>query len=75
VPDTNVQYNIGFIEQHERAVVKQALHAITALRDGIDLRREIGLPVLAETRDAIVELEDQVASLRVEMLRAPQADS
>jgi hypothetical protein len=36
------------------------------------LKREIRLPVLAETREAILELEDQIHSLKLECLRTPQ---
>ena len=32
---TNVEHNVDFIEQHERAVVKQALQAVAALHDAL----------------------------------------
>jgi hypothetical protein len=47
---------------------------VTALHDTLALKKEIGLPVLSETRDAITELEERVTSLKLESLRAPHPD-
>ena len=66
---TNVEHNVDFIEQHERAVVKQALQAVAALHDALALKREIALPVLPETRAAVIELEDEIGSLKLKLLR------
>ena len=65
--DTNIERNVEFIQRRELAVVKQAL---TAMRDCLALKREIGLPVLHETREAILELESQILSLKEELLRS-----
>jgi hypothetical protein len=62
---------IAFVDQRELSVVKQAL---TAMQDCLALKVEIGLPVLAETRAAIQELEDGIHSLRLALLRSPHAD-
>jgi hypothetical protein len=69
--DTNIEHNVAFIDQRELSVVRQALEA---MRDCIDLKREIGLPVRPETRQAILELEDEIGSLKLELLRAPHPD-
>jgi hypothetical protein len=62
---------VEFIQQRESAAVKQALQAATALRAALALKREIGVPVLAETRDAIAELKERIVSLKLECVRAP----
>ena len=72
--DTNVEHNIGFIEQRERSAVKQAVAAVTALHDALALKRTIGLPTLPETRDAILAMEAELSSLKLALLRAPHAD-
>jgi hypothetical protein len=71
---TNPVLNVEFIQQRERSAVKQALHAVTALHDALAVKREIGFPVLAETRQAILELQDQVLSLKEELLRSLSHD-
>src|SRR5271167_4815801 len=63
---------VDFVQRRESSAVKQALQAVKALHDALALKREIRLPVLAETRDAILELEDRVLALKLESLRAPQ---
>ena len=50
----NIEHNLSFIERRESSAVRQALQAVTALHDAVSLKREIRLPVLAETRDAIL---------------------
>ena len=72
--DTNVERNVAFIEQRERVVAKQALAAVTDLHDVIALKRQIRLPVLPETRQAIQELEGEIGSLKLKLLRSPQPD-
>ena len=62
---------VAFIDQRELSVVREA---IRAMRDCIGLRREIGLPVLPETRQAILELEDEIWSLRRKLLRSLSHD-
>ena len=69
---TNVEHNVDFIEQHERAVVKQALQAVAALHDALALKRETALPLLPETWAAVIELEDEIGSLKLKLLRSPQ---
>ena len=39
------------------------------MRDCINLRREIGLPVLDETRAAVDEMEEMIVDLKLELLR------
>ena len=73
-PMANPVINVDFIQQRERSAVKQAVAAVTALHDALALKQEIRLPVLAETRDAILELEERVTSLKMELLRAPHPD-
>jgi hypothetical protein len=70
VTDQIVTETIDFIQRRELSAVKQALQAVTALHDALALKREIRLPVLAETRDAILELEDQILALKLESLHA-----
>ena len=67
----NIEHNLSFIERRESSAVRQALQAVTALHDALALKREIRLPVLSETRDAILELEERVTSLKLQPLRAP----
>jgi hypothetical protein len=57
---------VAFIDQRELAVIKQAL---TAMADCISLRREVGLPELAATRQAVDQLEDMVTDLKLSLLR------
>jgi hypothetical protein len=64
----HIQHNVAFIERRELSVVRQALKA---MRDCINLKREIGLPVLAETREAILELVSEIGSLKLQLLRSP----
>jgi hypothetical protein len=58
---------LAFIDSHELAVVRQAL---TAMRNAVDLKAELGLPVLAETRDAILELESDILAIKLQVLRS-----
>ena len=62
---------VAFVDQRELNVVRQALKA---MRDCIDLKRELGLPVLPETREAILELESEIGSLKLQLLRSPHPD-
>ena len=62
---------VDFVQRRESSAVKQALQAVTALNDSISLKRELRLPVLDETRAAILELESQILALKLESLRAP----
>ena len=71
---TNPVINVDFIQQRERSVVKQALAAVAALNDAVSLKHELRLPLLDETRAGIAELEDQVTSLKLALLRAPHPD-
>lgn len=64
-----VTETVDFIQRRESSAVKQALAAVTALHDSISLKRELRLPVLDETREAILALEDQILSLKLESLR------
>ena len=58
--DQIVAETIDFVQRRESTVVKQALQAVKALRDSVSLKKELCLPVLAETTEAILELEDQI---------------
>ena len=69
---THIDDLVTFIQRRESSAVKQALAAVTALHDALALKREIRLPVLSESRDAILEPEDQIHSLKTELLRSPQ---
>jgi hypothetical protein len=60
--------NLELIQQRE---LSAAQRAVAAMHDAVALKREIGLPVLPETRTAIVELEKQISALRTELV--PQA--
>jgi hypothetical protein len=62
---------VAFIDSHELAVVRQAL---AAMRDAVDLKAELGLPVLAETRDAILELESDILAIKLKVLRSHHPD-
>ena len=65
---------VDFVQRRESSAVKQALQAVTALRDALALKREIGLPVLPETRSAIEELENQIVALKLQLLRSHHPD-
>ena len=72
---TNPVINVDFIQQRESSsVVKQALAAVAALNDAVSLKHELRLPLLDETRAGIAELEDEVTSLKLALLRAPSQD-
>lgn len=62
----NIEHNLSFIERRESSAIRQALQAVTALHDALALKREIRLPVLAETRDAILELESEILAHQTE---------
>jgi hypothetical protein len=62
---------VAFIDSHELAVVKQAL---AAMHDAINLKAEIGLPVLTETRQAVEQLESEIHDLRLALLRQNHPD-
>jgi hypothetical protein len=66
-----VTETVDFIQRRESSAVEQALAAVTALHDALALKWELRLPVVAETRAAILELEDQILALKLESLRAP----
>ena len=44
------------------------------MRDCIDLKRELGLPVLPETREAILELESDILAIKLKVLRSHHPD-
>ena len=69
-----VTETVDFIQRRELSAVKQALQAVTALHDALALKRELGLPLLHETRQAITELEDEIGSLKLKLLRSPHPD-
>jgi hypothetical protein len=63
---TDIEYRvIAFADKRETTVRE----LIRAMHDCIDLKREIGVPLLAETRAAIDDLEDMVGSLKLALLR------
>ena len=62
---------VAFVQQRELAVAKDA---VKALHDCLALKRELKLPVLDQTRQAIQELEDGIHSLKVELLRSHHPD-
>ena len=64
-----VTETVDFVQRRESSAVKQALRAVTALHDALAPKREIGLAVLAGTRQAILELESEIVSLKLELLR------
>ena len=69
--DQIVAETIDFVQRRESTAVKQALQAVKALRDSVSLKKELCLPVLAETTEAILELEDQILALKLESLHPP----
>ena len=60
---------VDFVQRRESSAVKQALRVVKALHDALALKREIALPVLPETRAAVIELEDEIGSLKLKLLR------
>jgi hypothetical protein len=44
------------------------------LHDALALKREIRLPVLGETLEAILELESEIGSLKLQLLRSHHPD-
>ncbi len=65
---TDIQASvIAFANQRELTVAKDA---VRALHNAVNLKHTLGLPVLPETRQAILELEDEIASLKLELLRS-----
>ncbi len=73
-PMTNPVINVDFIQQRERSAIKHALAAVMALHDAVSLKHELRLPLLDATREAISELEDQVTSLKLALLRQNHPD-
>jgi hypothetical protein len=64
---TDIQHQVTtFIDQRETVVVREALRAV---RDCLDLRLEVGLPVPQVTCDVILELEKEVSALKLRLLR------
>jgi hypothetical protein len=57
---------IAFADRREMTVVRELVRAV---RDCIDLKHEIGVPLLPETRAAIDELEDMIVALKLSLLR------
>jgi hypothetical protein len=69
---TDIEHStVAFVDIRERTVARQALKA---MRDVVDLKAELGLPLLPETREAILELEGMVSTLRLTILRSPHAE-
>jgi hypothetical protein len=69
---TNLQADVvAFVDRREMVVAREA---VKALQDAVDLKAELGLPVLPETRAAIAELEAQIHSLKQALLRSPHPD-
>jgi len=70
--DTSIKPEVvAFVQQRELAVAKDAVRAI---HDCLALKRELKLPVLDQTRQAIQELEDGIHSLKLELLRSHHPD-
>ena len=64
---TDIQHQVvSFIDTREITVVREALRAV---RDCLDLRLEVGLPVPQATRDAVFALADEVSDLKIRLLR------
>ena len=69
--DQIVAETVDFVQRRESNAVKQALQAVKTLRDTLALKRDLRLPVLDETREDILVLEDEVHGLKLESLRPP----
>jgi hypothetical protein len=66
---TDIQHSvIAFADRRELTVVRQLVEAV---RDAVDLKAELGLPLRPETRRAVDELEEMIGSLKLQMLRRP----
>jgi hypothetical protein len=69
---TDIQHGvIAFADRREMTVVRELL---AAMRDCVDLKGELGLPLVPETRAAIDELEGMIVELKLALLRMHQPD-
>ena len=64
---TDIQHQvIAYADARELSVVRQLVHAV---HDAIDVKGELGLPLLPETRAAIDDLEAMIVDLKLSLLR------
>jgi hypothetical protein len=62
---------ISLIQRRELVSARNALTAISALRDAVSLKRKTHIPLMPATRDAIRDLASQINGLRLESLPNP----
>jgi hypothetical protein len=60
---------VKFVQAREVAAAREA---VRALRDCVSLKRATHLPVSVETHRAVEQLEGEIASLRLALLRKEQ---